>query len=465
MLRSSPSRPTLVTALALVAGVVAVIGLVDAARWTGPAGVSAAPAAPIAPPPSTGTSVGPATTTSTTASPPDPAVRNLAARLDEVLANTNSCLVVSDAHGVVYRHGTAPLAPASTQKLLVGAAALDVLGPSFRFATSVVAARPPVGGVVDDLWLVGGGDPVLAAPDYIDHLESQPLTAGVIPTTQLVALAAQLDAAGVRRVAGTIHGDDSRYEQLRSLPAWKQIYFDEADIAPLGALEVDDGLDSWTPDRVTADPAAHAAAVFARLVGARRIPSAPGPDGVAPPGATVLASIQSPPLADLVAAMVRSSDNLTAELLLRELDRARGGTGTTAGGIAVVMSEAAKLGVPLAGVHLVDGSGLSPDDRATCDALLAALALSGRPPFTAIASGLSVAGHNGTLVHRFSGTPADGRLAAKTGSIAGVAGLVGVLNERQPVRFALLANGDFGYQVGVGLEDRVVGALGTYPER
>ncbi|GAC1517859.1 MAG: D-alanyl-D-alanine carboxypeptidase/D-alanyl-D-alanine-endopeptidase [Acidimicrobiales bacterium] len=462
MRRSSPRHPTLVTILALVAGAVAVTGLVDAARWTRPAVPIAAPVVPPAsvPPPTSQ----PTTSSSTTAPPPDPAARNLSSRLDAVLANTNSCLVVSDAGGVVYRHGTAPLTPASTQKLIVAAAALDVLGPSFRYVTSVVAARPPVGGVVDELWLVGGGDPVLASPGYIDHLESQPMTAGVIPTTQLIALAAQLEAAGVHRVAGTIHGDDSRHERLRSLPGWKQIYFDEADIAPLSALEVDDGLDSWAPERVAADPAAHAADVFSRLVGGRRIAAAPGPDSTAPPGGVVLASIQSPPLADLVSAMIRSSNNLTAELVLRELDRARGGTGTSAGGAAVVAAEAAKLGLPVTGLRLVDGSGLSPADQATCDVLLGARALSDRPEFAPIGAGLSIAGRNGTLVNRFIGTPAAGHLVAKTGSIAGVSGLVGKLDGRRPLRFALLANGDFGYLAGAGLEDRVVAALGTYPE-
>ena len=459
------SRPALLIALALAAGMVATAGLVDAAHWRAPVAPIAAPAPPSLAAPTSAAVLPPSTSTSTsTTAVPDPAARNLSARLDAVLANTNSCLVVHDARGLVYRHGSAPLTPASTQKLLVGAAALDVLGPSFRFATSVVAARPPVGGVADELWLVGGGDPVLASPGYIDHLESQPLTAGVIPTTQLIALAAQLDAAGVRRVAGAVHGDDSRYERLRALPGWKQIYFDEADIAPLSALEVDDGLEGWTPERVASDPAFHAADVFARLVGGRKIAAVPGPDGVAPPGGVVLASIQSPPLADLVSAMIRSSNNLTAELLLRELDRARGGSGTSAGGATVVAAEAAKLGLPVDGLRMVDGSGLSPADRATCDLLLAVLALGDRPAFAPISAGLSVAGHNGTLVNRFLGTPAAGHLVAKTGSIAGVTGLVGVLDEHQPLRFALLANGDFGYLAGAGLEDRVIAALGTYPE-
>lgn len=391
-------------------------------------------------------------------------VQRLAARLDAVLVNTDTCLEVREGSTVLYHHSGAALAPASTQKLLVAAAVLDVLGPSHRFSTSVVAVHAPLAGEVDDLWLVGGGDPVLASPDFTAYMSTQPATAGPIPTTQMAVLADQLSAAGVRIVPGGIHGDDSRYDQLRFLPSWKPVYAQEADVAPLGALEVDDGLDSWHPNRLTTDPAAHAAGVLARLAGGRGITVAQGPDAPAPPGAVVLATVLSPPLADVVASMLRTSDNTTAELLVRELDRARGGTGTTAGGTAVVTAEAAHLGLPTAGLDLADGSGLSPDDRATCDVLIGALALSGRAPFSAIGTGLAVAGRSGTLVHRFGGTPAEGHLAAKTGSISGVAGMVGVLDEHQPVAFALLANGDFGYLAGSALQDRVVAALGTYPE-
>jgi len=87
-----------------------------------------------------------------------------------------------------------------------------------------------------------------------------------------------------------------------------------------------------------------------------------------------------------------------------------------------VRAETTKLALSGTGGRMVAGSGVSPEDRATCDVLVAVLGLAGRAPFDAIASGLSVAGRNGTLVNRFRGTPAEGHLWAKTGSIDGVAG-------------------------------------------
>src|SRR5207245_1091472 len=69
----------------------------------------------------------------------------------------------------------------------------------------------------------------------------------------------------------------------------------------------------------------------------------------APRGAVVVATLHSAPLADVVAAMLRASDNFVAEVLLRELDRQAGGTGTTAGGAELVGEEAARLGLRTGG--------------------------------------------------------------------------------------------------------------------
>jgi D-alanyl-D-alanine carboxypeptidase/D-alanyl-D-alanine-endopeptidase (penicillin-binding protein 4) len=387
----------------------------------------------------------------------------LVAQLDAALVNTNACLLVRSATGtVLYRHQeSVPLAPASTEKLLVAAAALDLLGPSYRFSTTVVAARPPVAGVVDELWLVGGGDPVLASPEFTAFLAASPLTGGQTVTTPIAALADQLRAAGLKAVAGGVHGDDSRYDRTRFLPSWKPSYAKEADVAPLGALEVDDGLDRWRPPSLTADPAAHSAGVLARLLAAGGVTAAQGIDATAPAPGVVLARVQSPPLGDIVTSMLRNSDNTAAELLARELDRAGGGTGTTPGGLAVVAREAAKLGLPTDGLHLDDASGLAPTDRTTCATLLAALDLGTRTRFAPMGL-LSVAGRFGTLIDRFSGTPAVGHVSAKTGSIEGVAALVGRMDEHAPLEFAFLLNGTFTYKTGVAYGDRIVAALGSY---
>jgi len=458
----SRSRARRAGAAAVVVILGGVVAATAAALGSGgqPQPALARPAAPTASSASSGasslsSSLGAPTAAPTTTLPPLPTV------LDAALVNTDACLVVRDAQGrTLYSHQpSVPLAPASTQKLLVAAAALDVLGPDYRFTTTVVTDRPLVHGVADQVWLVGGGDPVLASPDFTTFLGNQPEFAHQPVTTPLAWLADQLHAAGVVAVFGGVRGDDRRYDRARFLPAWKPSYIKDAEAAPLGALEVDDGLDRWRPvPTLTADPAAHAAGVLARLLTERGVAATQGPDGTAPANAIVLAHVVSPPLSDLVTSMLRVSDNTAAELLVRELDRATGGTGTTAGGLAVVQREAAKLGVPVDGVHLDDGSGLAPSDRATCDALLAALDLGTQPRFAAL-SLLSVSGRYGTLINRFLGTPAQGQLAGKTGSIDGVAGLVARWGN---VEFAFLLNGKFTYAAGAAYEDRIVAALAPY---
>jgi D-alanyl-D-alanine carboxypeptidase/D-alanyl-D-alanine-endopeptidase (penicillin-binding protein 4) len=374
-----------------------------------------------------------------------------------------SCLIVKDGETeVASRAPDVPLAPASTQKLLVAAAALDVLGLGFRFDTVVKAVGPPRDGSVDALWLVGSGDPLLATSEYGAWLGRRPRTRDV-PTTPLGVLADALVAKGVRAVQGEVHGDDSRFDRLRYLASWDPKFRTENDIGPLGALTVNGGFEQWEGRAVVApDPAAHAASELARLLRDRGAAAAGGDDQPAPAAAVVLAHLVSPPLADIVTEMLRTSDNLAAELLTRELDRRAGGSGTTAGGTAAVVAAAARLGLPASGLVLVDGSGLDGGDRATCRLLLAALDLGARPGFEPLARGLAVAGQPGTLVHRWVGTPLAGRLAAKTGWTSTAAGMVGVLPGGHRLRFAFLANGPLPWPAAQGVEDRLVAALAAY---
>lgn len=398
------------------------------------------------------------------APPAEPAAR-LASRLSGILGPVRSCLVVRDGGSQLYdRTADMTLAPASTQKLLVAAAALDRLGPDFRFETTVVAAAPPHDGVVDALWLVGSGDPLLSTPEYTARVWSQARSAGM-PLTPLAGLADQLVANGVRNVQNGVRGDDSRYNGPRWLPGWKPVYRDDAEVPLLSALTVDYGLDHWKPSEVLAsDPTAAASAQLARLLTARGTSAAGGPNQVRPGNAVVLARQTSVPLAQIVASMLRTSDNLTAELLVRELDRKAGGSGTTVGGLAVVAASARHLGIPIAGLSQGDGSGLDPNNRVSCATLLAALDLGDRPGFDAMRSGLPIAARSGTLVHRYGGTPLAGRLAAKTGWINCAAGMVGRVEVKRPLEFALLVNGPCNFDDAAAIEDRVAMAIAAYPE-
>jgi D-alanyl-D-alanine carboxypeptidase/D-alanyl-D-alanine-endopeptidase (penicillin-binding protein 4) len=373
----------------------------------------------------------------------------------------SGCLIVEDDGAAIFDHDSgSSFVPASSQKLLVAAAALSRLGPNFRFETKVLAARPPQDGSLDDAWLVGAGDPYLATPDYAGYLATRQRTVD-LPLTPMAALADELVARGVRAIPGGLHTDETRYQPERSVPSWKPSYVTEAEVGSLGALTVNEGLASWGPSqRVASDPAVSAATALGRLLSDRGVAlPAPTAGGSAPPGAVVIATVRSAPLAQIVAGMLRASDNYVAEMLVKELDHQYGGPGLTAGGTARVVEEDGRLGVPVDGVHLADGSGLDIGNRATCRALLGALTLSRLEPFSVLDSGLAIAGRTGTLAKRYIGSPAEVRLAAKTGWINGAAAMVGRIAIQPTRRFALLVNGSFGWPAAQAIEDRIVALL------
>ena len=426
------------------------------------AGPPSSPAAPAPRPsvPTTTPAVVPATSAVST-----PSAAALAPALNAALAGTNSCLVVTDGTNPIYVHQpSAPFIPASTQKLVVAAAALHVLGPDYRFSTQVLAPAEPVAGKVDSLWLRGGGDPLLASPEYIANQATR-ARVGAYPWTSLDAVANAVIKAGITTVPGGIRGDDSRYEQLRYLPAWPASYGQDQEIGELTALPLNEGTQTWTPiSTLSADPPSFAANELARLLVAKSVGVGPtGADQAAPEGSVVVAEVLSAPLSQIVEAMLRASDNLIAELLLRELDRYYGNSGTTAGGLAIVMQQAAALGLPTTGVVMQDGSGLSRRDQATCSELLGVLDLAQKPGFQAIADGLAVAGRTGTLAARYGASPVAGKLRAKTGSLANAGGMVGVLSLTRTLHFAFLINQPLNDSQLLAREDAVVAALATYP--
>ena len=442
-------------ALLAVATVVLAAGAVAAASRTGSGG---GVPTPLAAPTPTTLSVPPRPLTEAPDPGPPPAAPSMAlsAALDAVWNDTpGGCLTVVGGAGILYEaNGSAQVAPASVTKLFTAAAALDALGPSTRLRTSVVAAAAPVDGVVaGDLWLVGGGDPVLGTDAWGAQLSGQtPLY------TSLDALADRVLAAGVRRVEGRVVGDESRYDADRFVDTWPTRLIADGEAGPLSALSVNDGFRVWGhPGVPFADPPTEAAALFTELLVARGIAvvGAPG-RGTAPGEVVDIAVIESPPVGDLVHAMLRDSDNGTAELLVKELGLQWIDDGSTGAGVGAVYE---LLGdeVPLAGVVIADGSGLSDAARLTCRAVTALL--TGRS--ADLADLLPVAGRDGTLAGRFVDTPVAGRLRAKTGSLDGIAALAGYADTTSgaTVGFAYIVNGLADGETGRSLQDAVARAL------
>lgn len=381
-----------------------------------------------------------------------------------------SCVLVTDGSTTLASSSdTTPLAPASNVKLLTASAALNVLGADTRLETSVSAAAAPTDGTVaGDLFLVGGGDPLLATATAQSRMRH-----GTEPTSSMETLADQVVAAGVRRVDGSVVGDGTRYDEVRKVAEHQQRYVTDGTVGNLGGLIVND---SWTIDPVNAggsrgapapDPAAHAAEVLTTLLRARGVQVAGAPrSGTSPEGATEITTLPSATVGEIVSQMVTFSDNTTAEMLVKELAAHDGSTGSTAGGIQVLVADLTTRGLPVEGLELRDGSGLSRDDRATCRLIDAVIAADGADG--PIARGLARPGQSGTLDDRFLSPPLSDRLSAKTGTLNDVAALSGWVrtDSGRPLAFSTVQNPS-GRQVqasDLALQGQLLQALLSYPQ-
>jgi serine-type D-Ala-D-Ala carboxypeptidase/endopeptidase (penicillin-binding protein 4) len=312
------------------------------------------------------------------------------------------------------------LRPASNQKLATTYAALAALGPSFRIETDVLGEGAQSGTTWQgNLVLKGYGDPALSF-------------------AQLNSLARQVAGAGIRHVSGRILGDESWFDTRRTGVGWKaQFYLHES--PALSALIVNRG---WTGRYETTRPALMAAQVFRRDLRHAGVAVQGGAAiGVASAEAAPLAEVQSVRLAALVRHMDVYSDNFYAEMLLKEVGAVQGSHGSAPAGLAVERGLLRAAGVPLGGVRMVDGSGLSLLDRWTPLGLATLLQTMWQDtdlrPY--LVAALPIAGETGTLRHRMRKAPAHGLVRAKTGTTDNASSLSGFVGDR--FAFSILENG------------------------
>jgi D-alanyl-D-alanine carboxypeptidase/D-alanyl-D-alanine-endopeptidase (penicillin-binding protein 4) len=329
------------------------------------------------------------------------------------LRHTSALAVDVSTGSIVFSHNASlPVAPASNEKIPVSWAALTRLGAGYRFHTEVYGVGTRAGAAWDgDLVLKGYGDPTLSNAD-------------------LNRLAATIRGRGIRSVSGRVLGDESFYDLKRGASGWKP-YFVGGETPPLSALVVDRAL-GWpalSPPLLAARSLRDALVRRGVSVGGR-----PGL-GVVPADAASL----SDPLALIVRRMNHESDNFYAEMLLKQLLAATGKVGTSAGAGRLVVATMREAGIPVEGVRIADGSGLSSEDRLTAEALVGVLRAGATDPAirTAFVGSLSVAGVSGTLSARLP--TLRGQVKGKTGTTDLACTLSGLI--RSTVAFAVLENG------------------------
>ena len=335
------------------------------------------------------------------------------------------------------QNGGRGLLPASAEKLSVSFTALHVLGPHFRFRTELVGRGSRSGATWGgDLFLVGYGDPTLDASD-------------------LDRLARRFADTGIRRVSGRVFGDDTYFDARRDAPGWKPGYLG-IESRPLSALSVAGVHLIGANGSAVAAARAFAAGLEKRGIevrgrsGARRAPASSVP----------IAFDLSERLANVVHHMNADSDNFVAEMILKQLGSTVVEPASSAAGAGVVRETLARAAIPLGGVRVADGSGLSRYDRSTVTALAGILRAGATDPTIGrvFVASLAVAGESGTLRNRLATRPTRGRVHAKTGTTNRASALAGLVGDRYV--FAILHNGrPVPYWTARAAQDRFVTVL------
>ncbi len=371
-----------------------------------------------------------------------PSSAALAAQLDPLLSSAalgsdTSMSVLDPTTGAVLfdRDSTAARTPASTMKILTGAAALSAIGGQTTFNTVVVQGRKPT-----EIILVGGGDMLLGKG------LSDPKA--VLGRAGLSTLAAQVKAKFGKLSTSpelTLSYDDSYLPTETANPLWPSNYLSQGLTGRVSALGL--ATDRAVPGKPsTADPSKTAALAFAKLLRKNFNVSDVVTKVSAAPQAKELARVSSAPLQDILGLTLTESDNALAELLARLTARAKNQPGTFEDGAQAITAEISKLGLDLSDSRIKDGSGLAAGSEISSKTLAQVLALAANPKYPQlrpVITGMPIAGLTGTLTERFTQHPAAaGYIRAKTGTLTGVGALAGITVDADghPLVFAILAN-------------------------
>ena len=433
---------------------------------------------------------------------------------DQRLDGASAGLVVRDAdtgESLYTRFGTNRLLPASNVKLITTATALEALGPDYRMRTDLLVDGPREGPVLDgDLYLRGTGDPTLLAEDY-QTMAAKLAADGVrVVTGSLVADDTWFDDV---RLGESWAWDDEPYyysSQVSALTVSPDTDYDAGSIivrvrpgepGQPATVELDPPTDFVRVDNTAVTGGAGGISID-REHGTNviRVRGSIPPDGAAvtqfiavwhptglvasilrkalsdngitvvgrtevratPASARIVDSRDSMPLRELVVPLLKQSNNVHSEILVKSAGRKESGVGSWDAGLRALRAELPGLGVDPTALRLVDGSGLSRKDVVSPDQLVSLLAAArAKPWFGAWYEALPVAGKadrlvGGTLRNRMRGTPAEGNVHAKTGSMTGVTALSGYVTtaDGRHLVFSFLQN-NFVASSPQSLEDAV----------
>lgn len=394
--------------------------------------------------------------------------------------------------------------PASALKLVTTAVALDVFGPDARFRTTLetTGRQDAFGRILGDLYLVGRGDPSLSPrfgsgrPQGVWDSLADALAAQGVKVIEGRLLGHEGTFAGERRgrdwtwedlvwsygaeVSALSWNDNS--VELSLLPGERAgdpvrllaaPFSDLVEVASSAATGPGGSIEElrlekdaasgrfrlsgrmppgsrWSGRVAVNDPARFAALALRSTFAARGILVREGVETTSaplPPAGRVLATHEGATVAEILRVVNKESANLQAELLLRLAGSKLAGDGGIERAREAVLGRLGGLGVPTTGFSLSDGCGLARSNLVTPAGLATLLvAMDRHVSGAAFRDSLPLAGRDGTLEKRLRGTPAEGRIAAKTGQLAQTYALAGYAATLAGDRlaFAILVNNHAG---------------------
>lgn len=388
--------------------------------------------------------------------------------------------------------------PASASKVITAAAALDLLGPGWKFVTQLVSSGPVEADLLKgDLYLKGGGDPGFVSES-------------------MWFLVNEFHRTGIRTIQGDVIVDDSRFDRVRADESREDSRVDRAYDAPVGAMSfnwnsvnvfVRPGL-SGQDARVFIDPENQFVHLKGNIktekkgsknsVSVHRVSGEGGDEirisgsipenskervyyknvsdpnvwsgqnlisfldrrgikvkgkvrtGKSPKGARVLAKAESKPVAHLVMDMMKFSNNFVAEMLTKNIAAEKlGMPASLSQGMKLIRDFMVSSGVPNQRFQFVNPSGLTRENKIRPKDLHDFMVAMERKfsIFPEDLAAYSLAGIDGTLKSRMTASPATGRVRAKTGRMTGIAALAGYAgrDDGALLTFVFMYNGRAAY--------------------
>ncbi len=313
-------------------------------------------------------------------------------------------LVQRDGEPIAANNTSAPIRGAELHRLIT-AAVVNAAGSGSGFRTEIAFSKDAeirvdeedqTAELIGDIWIIGGGDPVLSTESYISRFgDDRAFTDFDLLAGDAIAALQELNIVAVR---GRVIGDETKYSPIErdyyndkvtineeTFRVWNRNDGGENSVGPLAGLLLNDGFTSWpdeldqSQNRRASDPAVAVADSFDNMLEAVEISVSRSPrSGEAPPLAErqTLAVIDSPPLADIIRRSL--VDATTAEMLLKEFGIRSGSSPERASAIFTLATTGFALAdlpfdVGQAATIYSDGSGRSDTNRANCDILHAAI--------------------------------------------------------------------------------------------